>query len=329
MTTNTALSFSDISADAPDFFDFVNDPAILAELHKAYAKPTDEESKRHAKDAKSPRAPKAPKAETADEEKSSAREIVVIVSPPGETYAALGDPGYLARTRTTGALPRFGAAVSAACFLRALRAAGKREVTDEVTGLVNTVFDESAYRFDAKEAITAFLGWTNEALGVQLDRATLHARFLRAPKGALSLGYRSPEAHTARASATGFVAGLPNTTRKVLADLAARERAATAEMIDVGNVVSARDNGNPAEYERALTRFAREEPGIAGILRARPDFLDTAYDLAAARLAEVRADMGELSSEADILRAGEIISRRGMPTFEEQIALMNTTPKSN
>jgi hypothetical protein len=279
------------------FSHLVFDPAVLALLNDAYATPVPKSETREEKASK-PRPIKAPKGEKS--EKIVAVKQVIPV-PAVQDHVL---------------------------FLTYLRSAGVREVTDEVTGQIKTIHDPSEERKDQAYCVALYMGWTSEPHGTQLDRAVLHARFSLSPKSG-TYTHRSPEMHSARWSVAGFVAGLPNATQKILGDLGARERVAVEEVATMSALYDAAGT-DAAGFERRLLRLAKEEPNLAALIRQRPELLVTMLTVAEARLAEVRMDLDALDdfSPAAIERAHACLLARGMPSFEEAIVLLNTTPKA-
>ena len=89
---------------------------------------------------------------------------------------------------------------------------------------------------------------------------------------------------------------------------------------------------DPITFERRLLGLAKDEPNVAAIIRQRPDMLKTMMVIATARLEELRQDLAALYngdfSPIAIERAHKALLGRGMSSFEEQLVLMNTTPKN-
>lgn len=289
------------------------DPATLAALHNAYAAPAQKSEEK----GKTPKAPKAPK-EKGEGKKEKEPIKWIVAGTASDPLFPQQDP---------------------ILFLSALRDAGYREVevTNEVTGEVSTkrVHDPIVRRFDEKFAVALFNGWSNEPHGTQLDRATLHARFLCADQGAVwadDMGYRSPIRHSAVQSAAGFIAGMPNATQKVLGDLAGRERVCVEEVATMTALYESSEGVDPITYERRLLKLAKDEPSLAAMIKQRPALVKPMYVVALQRLETLREDLaalygGDFSAEA-IERAHAALLGRGMPTFEEELSLMNTTPKN-
>lgn len=294
------------------FASFIKDPALLAALHKAYAAPTP-------KSEDKPKAPKAPRAKGEKKAKEPVAPIKWVIGDDLTLHAQTADvAGY---------------------FLTALCRAGLVKVTND-RGVTVEVYDPIKGRADQKFAVALFAGWTDEPHGTQLDRAVLHARFLCTEQGnvwAEDMGYRSPIRRHAAWSVEGYIAGMPNALRKILADVAGRERTATEEYITMTRLVECQSD--PIEFEKRLLTLAEDEPNLAAMIRnppapfeTRAHLLDTLETLADARLDELQHDLaalysGDLSADA-IERAHAALVGRGAPTFEEGIVLMGTTPKN-
>jgi hypothetical protein len=220
-----------------------------------------------------------------------------------------------------------------ALFLSIMRNAGLREVervnpvTTEIAKV--QVFDAAAHRADAQFAVALYSGWTNEPWGTQVDRALTHARFALLPKTGTALPHRSPEAHSARWTAGGWTKGAPDAFEKITQDLEARERLATDEVATMSALyeMAGRD---PAGFERRLLKLAKDDPGLAALIRQRPELLGTMGALAEQRLASVREDIAgfDFSDPDAIERRYQTLSMRGLPTFVEQLSLMHQFAKA-
>lgn len=308
MTTNTVSVFAGLDLD----------PAILALVNEAYAKPI--APKKEKGEAK-PRAPKGEKPQKSAKEK--AEPIKWLIAAPSTMQDSRS-------------------------FLLAIRESGVRLVEREnpITGAIGLVpvFDPILARSDEKFAVALFQGWTDEPHGTQLDRAVLHAHHLSAfgaPQvrlsGPIDHAAHNPERHAASRSVEGYIAGMPNATQKVLADLAGRERAAVTEVATMTALFEAAGR-EPITFEKRLLELAKDELDsgdknmrVSAIIRQRPEVLKTLLAIAEQRLDEIRLDLealygGDLSPEA-INRAHQALLGRGMPTFEEQVVLMHTTPR--
>lgn len=285
------------------------DPATLAALHNAYAAPAQKSEEKGKGDK--PKAPRTPR-EKGEGKKEKEPIKWLVAGTASDPKLPQQDP---------------------ILFLTALRDGGKRESVNEVTGQVVMVHDPIAQRLDEKFAVALFNGWSNEPHGTQLDRATLHARFLTEPKGTVwEFPHRSPETHSARWSAAGFIAGMPNATQKVLGDLAGRERVCVEEVATMTALYESCDGADPITFERRLLKLAKDEPSLAAMIKQRPELIKPMYVVALQRLEHLREDLaglynGDLSAEA-IERAHRCLLGRGMPTFEEELSLLNTTPKN-
>lgn len=237
--------------------------------------------------------------------------------------------------------------LSAVDFLTALRESGMVPTKDandaerfSATGEVLKHYDSAKARADEKEALIGFIGWTNEAHGTQLDRATLHARFLRLPTGGISLPHRSWEARQAKASisAEGFVAGLPRFAEKMLMDLGARERVAVEDLATSSALLdclgkpatetSAEESPNPIRFERILVKMAQEDDRLAKVIRATvpaevPGLLMMMVATAEGALAQIRADIDGIDpfSVASVEHCHKVLHSRGQPLLVERIAL--------
>jgi len=281
-------------------FDLISDPAILAAINAAYSQtaPIQKHKATHVS------VPKIKKEK--EQKRKPSYDVTYIIPPP------VGPQDH-------------------AAFLAALREAGYCEVISDITGLIQRVHDPIKERQDQRDAIALYQGWTDEALGTQLDRAVCHARFSLLPKGE-SYSHRSSEQHAAKWSVEGFVSGLPNAMNKVLADLAARERTCVEELSNM-TVLAEAASTDPITYERRLASLAKDDPGVAALIKQRPELLPTLVKLAEARLAEVQADLDSMYSEdgsvsvETIERAHRVLSERGMPTFQEAISMLGTKPK--
>ncbi len=135
---------------------------------------------------------------------------------------------------------------TAATFIAAMLIAGKESAPyNENLTILNTAKE----KLDQKAAVTSFCGYetTCQVLthAQQTDAARWLARFLVEQQALKDNGTHqiSEPVHTAHASqlrwtVAGFVAGLPNATRKLLGDLHARERLAQDEVNLFGELVN-------------------------------------------------------------------------------------------
>lgn len=297
---------------SPEIQALLSDPEMMALLHKAYAKP-------RAKADDKPKSPKvkAPKLGKAKE----ANDLSYIVAPPSNP------PNYRSA--------RNSASATAESFLLALREAGLRNMPSERTGLISRVVDPSAQHRDETYAIALFQGLTNEAHGVQLDRAISRAQYLTRTSMPETLNeYRSSAEHSARWSCSGYVSGMPDYLGKVFADLEGRERAATFELSTVIHLNDSRQN-DAIEYEALMGRLAGKDPPLWGVISERPDMLPVFVACATERLAQVRVDLGGLLSSEGVYdwdaveMAHKVIASRGAPTFVESLQLLGDMAKSN
>lgn len=220
-----------------------------------------------------------------------------------------------------------------ALFLRIMREAGLRTVeranaeTGEIVKL--QVFDASEHRIDAKFAIALYTGWTDEPWGTQLDRAVNHARFSILPKTATALPHRSPASHEARWTAAGWTKGAPDAFEKIRMDLEARERLAVDEVATMTALyeMAGRDR---AGFERRLMKLAKDDPGLAALVRQKPELLGTMLAIAEHRLGTVREDLAtfDFSDPSAVEGRYATLSMRGLPTFVQELSLMNQFAKT-
>lgn len=252
-------------------------------------------------------------------------------------------------------------------FLVALRGAGYTLVpqTNPITGeiIVSRVFDEKLYRFESMFAVAIYQGWTNEPWGTQIDRAELHARavagtrtpilrldhravadrpspfaarwsvvgYTPTPKGGIALPHRSAERHNARWTAEGWTAGAPDAFAKIQSDLDARERLAVSEVATLNALLDmSGKTSEKAAYGRRLDALAKEDPGLAALVKHHPDLLGTMLTIAEQRLATVRADLEgfNFSDPAAVETRYASLSMRGLPTLAEGLSLMNQFAKN-
>jgi hypothetical protein len=143
--------------------------------------------------------------------------------------------------------------IDAAGFMMLLREAGKiRKAND--AGVMLTVTDSKKEIADQVQAIAGFVGYDfSSAHGMQLDMARQAAmRVLRPVK---------VESKVA-ATVSGFVAGMPNGTAKIVGDLQGRIRMATDTMLDqeklAGNFAE-----DSAEYATHMALATVERERIA------------------------------------------------------------------
>lgn len=215
-------------------------------------------------------------------------------------------------------------------FLAAMREAGIRDqelINSETGEIVKiAVFDANVHRGDAKFAVALFAGWTNEPWGTQIDRAMCHARFSILPKGEFYYAYRSPEGHSARWTEAGWIKGAPDSFEKIQQDLAARARLAVEEVATMTSLWEmAGRAADAAGYERRLLKLAKDDPGLAVLVRQRPDLLQTMCAIAEERLAVVREDIRtfDFSDAEAVEQRYATLSMRGLPAFAEQVALLH------
>lgn len=226
-------------------------------------------------------------------------------------------------------------APSAEQFLVAYREAGYMLVqrTNTETGEINSlrVFDEKLHRTEAMWCVAIYSGWTDEPWGTQIDRAVNHARFEILPKGKGYLPHRSPEAHSARWTADGWTKGAPDAFAKIQADLDARERLAVGEVADLSSLFDmSGKTEEKAAFGRRLDRLAKEDPGLAALVKQRPDLLGTMLAIAEQRLETVREDMRtfDFSDAGAVESRYATLSMRGLPTLAEGLSLMNQFAKN-
>lgn len=286
-------------------------------------------------------------------------------------------------------LPKAGS-ISPTDFLAALRAAGRRQATTEVTktkvdvetgeviqepgleyrtrddGEPVMVLDKVLQITDERSAIAAFCGYdVSIPHGTQLDSAQLLARSaisriarLSAGSGASTYSHRDPVAHAARWSAEGFVAGLPNAMRTLLADLAGRERLAVSDLATFSNLRSFVQAGDTAAYTKLLAKDFPSTKGVKEVKNEEGAVVDYEHvsvpnpitarlsgikgeelwntlasleGLALARLEAIREDLrglnGDVMTPEQIERVHTALIGRGAPTIEEAIYLLDTTPR--
>jgi hypothetical protein len=142
--------------------------------------------------------------------------------------------------------------LDAKSFLLACRDAGKRsfEKTNDVTGEVYTLVkvDQSKVREDLICAIHAYIGYdTARDFGPQDIEARTKAQ--RELRGGVVPGPTREEKRAAERSMSGFVAGMPLPSRKLLANLRAREQSAAEAMID------AKTSEEKASHAAVLTQI--------------------------------------------------------------------------
>lgn len=241
--------------------------------------------------------------------------------------------------------------LSAKGFITALRTAGIRQATDldgnlryMSNGCPLMVCDPIAQRADEQTAVTGFIGWTSEPHGTQLDRATLRSRYDLAIKPIRALGqeirmYRDAGKHTASWSVSGFVAGLPNATAKLLQDLGARERLAVEELSAAHHLLVALAEKDAKRFETVLTRVEKDDPIFAQVVRSHADqwtFLSFVETLAQARLEAIRADIdsldGENLSPERVEAAHQAMLNRGAVqgmTLMEEYTILADKPKAD
>lgn len=163
--------------------------------------------------------------------------------------------------------------------------------------------------------------------------------------------WRSPESHAATWSAAGFVAGCPLPIRKILGDLYARERLATAEMITLGKLQELVVDGDKEGYEKLIsaeyqsskemeivygadgitvesyTTVQKEHPVVQALRReSGSSLLDGLAKLeafAGARLAVIQKDIDGLNGKpsADTVERvyAAMLTRGSLATLEETV----------
>lgn len=220
---------------------------------------------------------------------------------------------------------------------------------------------------DERAAIAAFVGYdVTEPHGSQLDAARLTANTRLSHQAHLAAGtrvegapYRSPEARSALDSLLGYVAGMPNPVRKLYFDLKGREEIATTDLITYGNLRTFAQTGAVADYNKIIAKEfpssrgvkptyneAGEENGYENVVVPHPiavtlaglkgealtNLLAQLEALAFARKDAIRQDLAGLNSDkptdAQITAAHAVILGRGMPLIEDEIMLLDTTPKA-
>ena len=140
--------------------------------------------------------------------------VRAVRAPSGSTVAV--------KPSMTIPVPAVGS-LDAAGFLLALRNAGKVRKANEA-GVMISFTDHNKERSDQVQAIAAFMGYNfSGAHGVQLDVARQKAHFALRPMKTDS---------KVTATIAGFVAGMPNGTKKAVLDLQGRIRAATDLKLD-------------------------------------------------------------------------------------------------
>lgn len=204
----------------------------------------------------------------------TAKELMTPSAPPTGTKEVTKTPKpcYLPTQNT----------LSAAAFLVAMRQVGKRpsvhiqDTTDPITGEVYAagsihlndkgapilVHDDKMQIVDEQANIAAFCGYDlSVPHGTQLDNAhrlahSALARTRRQESGVkvIHTAHRSPEAHQAKWSAAGYVAGVPNALRKLVADLEGRERLAVSDVCTFTNLRAAVTGNEREAYDKLLTK---------------------------------------------------------------------------
>lgn len=159
-------------------------------------------------------------------------------------------------------LPKAGS-LTAAEFILALRNAGKVEKTNEA-GVKVMLGDSIKERKDQILAIAGFVGYSvGTSHGTQLDNARLKAQFILRPMKTES---------KVSATVSGFVAGMPNGTAKVVNDLQGRIRLATETMLDL--------------EKQAETANETERPGLLAMASVESE-----------RISHMRRDLTAITGE--------------------------------
>lgn len=209
-----------------------------------------------------------------DEKKKFFRRAKEPVAPPAvqkEPYRNLGN-------------------MTAQEFLAGMRSVGYRamvvpiEVVDQITGEITIesrprlsvsgepimVFDRDAAKADEKDLIAKFVGYDNSLPhGIQLDGSRWFAQSeVRSAQNRAEgkvMGqwrHHDPERHYARASAAGYVAGLPNARQALLQDLSARLKLSEKEVEYFDSLTAIYVNGDLVTYE---SRIHQEYPEIQAV----------------------------------------------------------------
>lgn len=120
--------------------------------------------------------------------------------------------------------------LDASSYIKAVRQAGYR-----LNDAGKRYFDPLAQRDDMIEAINCYIGYdlSKDFASQELAARTQAAREIRLAKGeVISTGPDRAEARRVKATLSGYVAGIPDTTSKDLANLEARERLAVNTLIE-------------------------------------------------------------------------------------------------
>lgn len=154
------------------------------------------------------------------------------------------------------AVPPVGS-LDAASFLMALREAGKiRKAND--AGIMITLTDSNKEKADQIQAIAGFVGYNfSGAHGAQLDTARQRASFTLRPVKVES---------KVTATVAGFVAGMPNGSRRAVLDLEGRIRVATDLMLDHEKAAE-QHTVDSAEYATSMALATVESERIAHMKR--------------------------------------------------------------